>query len=142
MGDKFLEYYQNDEKRIQKLSEYVHLNFKMIMTKMQSEMRRKLDIAPSHDNDEGYWSLMMTLQGRLFNEMVYSMSGACQTTNLNIYEIVPKSTLLILLDLMKGINPLNGSIRTDVKEDKEAFNEYYLSQIDELRNNLEALPKQ
>ena len=80
MKDKFTEYYSTPEK-IAELSEYVHLNFRVIMTKMQSEMRRKLDIEPNMENRDGYYSLMLSLQGRLFNEMVYSLVSVLQSMN-------------------------------------------------------------
>ncbi len=140
MKDKFLEYYSSDEK-IKEMSEYVHLNFRLIMTKMQSEMRRKLKIEPDLQNKDGYVSLMCSLQGRLFNEMVYSLCGLCQSMNTEFNEIIPKETILILLDLMKGDNPLNGNPRNDIPENKEKFNEYYLSQIVALRSEISALPK-
>ena len=141
MTDKIAEYYNNDEK-IKELSEYVHLNFKLIFTKMLSEMRRKLDITPDMNNSEGYVSLILTLQGRMFNEMVYSLAGVIQTTNAEVSEIIPPLTLKILLNLYEGKNYLEGRPRTDVKEDLEYFKKYYLENIDELRNNTAALPKQ
>lgn len=60
MKDKFKDYY-NSEERIKELSEYVHLNFKLIHTKMVSEMRRKLDITPDLSNTDGYASLLISL---------------------------------------------------------------------------------
>lgn len=139
MKDKFVKYYSTEEK-IKEMSEYVHINFRLILTKMLSEMRRKLDIKPDQQNSEGYVSLMMSLQGRLFNEMVYSMCGSCQSHNMKITEVVPPITLLMLLELMKGINPLQGHLRRDVV-DLDVFNKYYLEHVDELREVLEALPK-
>lgn len=138
--DKFAKYY-NDEKRIKELSEYVHLNFKLIQTKMISEMRRKLHITPDMQNSDGYVSLMVSLYGRMFNEMVYSLSGISQSTNTKVSEIIPETTLKIFLDLWEGKNPLNGRIRTDVKEDIDGFKKYYLENIDALRDIKEALPK-
>lgn len=140
MTDKFAKYY-NTEERIQELSEYVHQNFKLIMTKMISEMRRKLDITPDMTNSDGYISLMVSLQGRMFNEMVYSLSGVSQSTKMKVRDIVPNTTLKIFLDLWEDKNPLNGRMRTDVKEDLEGFKKYYLENIDELRENKESLPK-
>jgi hypothetical protein len=138
--DKFAEYHKTDEK-IQELSEYVHLNFKLIQTKMISEMRRKLDINPDMGNSDGYVSLMVSLYGRMFNEMVYSLSGICQALKMNASDIVPITTLKVFLDLWEGKNPLNGRLRTDVKEDLDGFKKYYLENIDELRKNIDALPK-
>lgn len=140
MSDKFADYYNNEEK-IKELSEYVHLNFKLIQTKMISEMRRKLDISPDMQNSEGYVSLMVSLYGRMFNEMVYSLSGICQATKMNVSDVVPLTTLKVFLDLWEGKNPLEGRIRTDVKEDLEGFKKYYLGNIDDLRKEVEALPK-
>ncbi len=140
MNDKFAAYYSN-EKRIQELSDYVHENFKLIQTKMISEMRRKLDITPDMSNRDGYISLMVSLYGRMFNEMIYSLAGMSQSTNVKASEIVPETTLKVFLDLYEGKNPLNGRMRTDVKEDLEGFKKYYLENIDALREVKEALPK-
>lgn len=140
MKDKFAVYYSSEE-RIKELSEYVHLNYKLIHTKMLSEMRRKLDITPSLDNRDGYVSLMVSLFGRMFNELIYDLAGICQFTQLKGNAIIPKETLKILLDLYEGKNPLNGRLRTDVEDDLEEFKKYYLENIDELRENIEALPK-
>jgi len=138
--DKFAAYYNNEEK-MKELSEYVHQNFKLIWTKMSSEMRRMLDIEPNMDNSDGYVSLMMSLQGRLFNEMIYSLSGSLQSLNMKFTEVVPHLTICVLFDLIEGRNPLNGRIRDDVKEDVDGFKKYYKSQIDGLRKAVEALPK-
>ena len=138
--DKFAEYY-NSEEKIQELAEYVHLNFKLIQTKMISEMRRKLDITPSLQNIDGYMSMMLSLYGAMFKEIVYGLAGICQSTGCNASEIVSPPTLKIFLDLLQGKNPLNGRIRTDVKEDLEDFKNYYLQYIDQLRENTSALPK-
>src|ERR1700683_1254396 len=108
--DKFVKYYDNEEK-IKELSQYVHENFKLIHTKMISEMRRKLDITPEMDNRDGYLSLMVTLYGRMFNEMVYGLSGICQSIQRDASAIIPNSTLKILLDLYEGKNPLEGLLR-------------------------------
>lgn len=140
MTDKFAEYYSSDEK-IQELSEYVHQNFKLIMVKMTSEMRRKLDMSPDLKNSNGYFSLIASLQGRMFNEMVYSLCGLCQSVKLNFEDIIPALTIDILLRLMKNENPMNGMIRNDVKEDLEEFKKYYLKEIDDLRKNKNSLPK-
>ena len=140
MKDKFAEYYNSPEK-IKELSEYVHLNFKLIQTKMISEMRRKLEIEPDLSNRDGYVSLMCSLYGRMFNEMVYGLCGICQSTSVNFDEMIPKETRLILLDLMSGRNPLKGNIRTDVPDDLKKFKEFYLENIEELRKNIGALPK-
>jgi len=140
MTDKFAEYYNSPE-RIKEMSEYVHLNFKLIHTKMISEMRRKFNIEPSLDNKEGYVSLMLSLYGRMFNEMIYGLAGISQSTNIPVDQIVPEKTLKILLDLWEGKNPLNGRMRTDVKEDLKGFQEYYLKHIDALREDKDALPK-
>ena len=141
MRDKFAEYYQNNEERINELSEYVHLNFKLIHTKMISEMRRKLDITPDMNNSVGYVSLMLSLYGRMVNELVYGLAGISQSTKTPVNQIIPETTLKILLDMWEGKNPLNGRIRTDIKEDLEGFKKYYLENIDELRECDEALPK-
>jgi hypothetical protein len=138
--DKFKKYY-SDEKKLQELAEYVHLNSKLIHTKMISEMRRKLDITADMTNSDGYMSLLVSLFGRIFVEMVYSLCGICQSSDLKASEIIPKSTLKILLDLYEGKNPLNGRLRTDVKEDLEGFKKYYLENIDALREIKECLPK-
>ncbi len=138
--DKFAEYY-NSPKRIQELSEYVHMNFKLIHTKMISEMRRKLDITPDLQNTDGYLSLLISLFGRMFNELVYSLAGVCQSSNLNAREIIPLQTLRMFLNILEGKNPLNGHERTDVKDDFEGFKNYYKENIDKLREHIEALPK-
>lgn len=138
--DKFAKHCSSQEK-IDEFSEYVHLNFKLILTKMISEMRRKLDIEPDMSNSEGYVSLMVSLYGRMFNEMVYSLAGISQATNAPVNEIIPQTTLKVFLDLYEGKNPLEGRLRTDVKEDLAGFKRYYLKHIDELRENIEALPK-
>jgi hypothetical protein len=139
MKDKFAEYYNSPEK-IKELSEYVHVNFKLIHTKMISEMRRKLDITPDMQNSDGYVSLMVSLYGRMFNELVYSLAGISQSTRTKASDIIPKLTLKVLLDLYEGKNPLNGRIRTDVKEDLDGFKKYYLENIEDLRAVKEALP--
>jgi hypothetical protein len=139
--DKFANYYR-DEKKIQELSRYVHENFKLIQTKMISEMRRKLDITPNMNNQDGYVSLMVSLYGRMFNEMVYSLAGISQSTNSKVSDIIPQMTLKVLLDLYEGKNVLEGRIRTDVKEDLEGFKKYYLENIEDLRKVEEALPKE
>lgn len=140
MKDKFAAYYSSEEK-IEELSEYVHLNFKLIHSKMLSEMRKKLDLTPTMTNEDGYVSLMVSLYGRMFNEFVYSLCGVVQSLKIPISEIIPDLTLKILLDLWEGKNVLNGRIRTDIKEDLEGFKKYYLAHIDELREHKEALPK-
>lgn len=139
MTDKFLEYYSTPEK-IAEMSEYVHLNYKLIATKMLSEMRRKLDINPSKTNEEGYTSLMYSLHGRLFNEMVYAFCGLCQAADMRFDEIIPRQTLLLLLDLLQGINPLNGKLNENVTP-LDKFKTYYLKEIDAIRDHIEALPK-
>jgi hypothetical protein len=141
MTDKFAEYCKSKE-HIEEISEYVHLNFKLILTKMVSETRRKLNITPDNKNSDGYISLQTSLFGRMFNEMVYSLAGMSQSTGLKVSEIIPEMTLKVFLDLYEGKNPLNGRIRTDVKEDLEGFRKYYLENIDELRSVQEALPKE
>lgn len=141
MTDKFAQYFNSQEK-IKELSEYVHLNFKLIQTKMLSEMRRKLDITPDLKNSDGYISLMVSLYGRMVNEIVYGLAGISQSTGTKVSEIIPNQTLKIFLDLYEGKNPLNGRIRTDVKDDLEGFKKYYLENIDEIRENKEALPKE
>lgn len=140
MTDKFAEYYSSDEK-IDELSEYVHQNYKLICTKMISEMRRNLCIKPDLENSEGYVSLQVSLMGRLFNEMIYSLAGTCQSFDLKLTDIVPANTFMILFDLLEEKNPLNGSIRKDVKIDLEGFKKYYTQNIDQLRSITEALPK-
>ena len=137
--DKFTKYY-SDPKKVEEMSEYVHLNFRLIMTKMVSEMRRKLDIAPDQKNTDGYMSLMASLQGRLMNEMVYSMAGLCQHLNMKLTDILPPMTLIWILEMMKGVNPLNGALRQEVV-DLDTFNRYYMENIEELRKDVEALPK-
>jgi hypothetical protein len=136
-----LENYYNSEEKIKELSEYVHINFKLIHTKMLSEMRRKLDLTPDLQNSDGYISLMVSLYGRMFNEFIYGLAALTQSMKINISDIVPEMTLKILLDLYEGKNVLNGRIRNDVKEDIEGFKAYYLNNIDELRKVIEALPK-
>lgn len=140
MRDKFAEYYSSEE-RIKELSEYVHINFKLIHAKMLSEMRRKLDITPDIRNSYGYVSLMVSLYGRMFNELVYGLAGISQHTNTKVSDIIPKETLKVFLDLYEGKNPLDGRIRSDVKDDLEGFKKYYLENIDSLRDCKEALPK-
>lgn len=139
--DKFAKHYNSPEK-ISELSEYVHLNFKLIHTKMISELRRKLDITPSMQNEDGYVSLMVSLYGRMFNEVVYGLAGLCQSLKLKGNEIIPQDTLKVFLDLWEGNNCLEGRIRTDVKEDLEGFKSYYLENIDDLRADKQCLPKE
>ena len=140
MNDKFTAYYNND-KRIQELSEYVHENFKLIQVKMISEMRRKLDISPNMNNQDGYVSLMVSLYGRMFNEMVYGLAGICQSTNVKASDLIPETTIKIFIDLYEGKNFLNGNERTDIKEDLQSFKSYYLQHIEKLREVKEALPR-
>jgi len=142
MTDKFAEYCSSPEK-IKELSDYVHLNFHLIQTKMVSEMRRKLDITPDLENTDGYGSLCISLYGRMFNELVYGLAGMCQTFNIKGHEVIPIMTAEILFMLLKGENPLGGKMRTDLqhisKEEKEA---YYLANIEKIRAVREALPKE
>lgn len=138
--DKFAKFYETEEKQAE-LSEYVHLNFKLIHTKMISELRRKLDIDPAMSNEEGYLSLLVSLNARMFDELIYSMCAICQSVNMKASEIIPIATIQIFLDLLEGKNALGGRIRTDVKNDLEGFKEYYTKHIDELRKVVEALPK-
>lgn len=140
MADKFAEYYSTPE-RVSDLSEYVHQNFKLISTKMLSEMRQKLDIEPNMDNSEGYVSLMVSLHGRIFNEIVYATAGLCQTTGVNLTQLLPAITLSMILDLMMGINPLGGKLRDDIPHDLKGFQKYYQDNIQGLRKVVEALPK-
>jgi hypothetical protein len=137
--DKFTKYY-SDPKKVEEMSDYVHLNFRLIMTKMVSEMRRKLDVKPDKENSEGYMSLLASLQARLMNEMVYSMAGLCQTLNMKLTDILPPMTLIWILEMMKGVNPLNDALRQD-GVDLDTFNKYYLENIEQLRKDVEALPK-
>ncbi len=139
MTDKFAEYYSSEEK-IKDLSQYVHENFKLIHTKMLSEMRRMLDITPDMQNSDGYVSLMVSLYGRMFNELVYGLAGIAQATKTPVNIIIPATTLKVFLDLYEGKNPLKGRMRTDVKEDIDAFKKYYLENIEQLREVKEALP--
>lgn len=140
MTDKVAEYYSTEEK-INELKEYVHLNFKVIHTKMISEMRRKLDINPSLENDEGYVSLMVSLYAAMFNEMVYALCGICQSTKISVHEMISVSMLKVFLSLLEDKNPLHGKPRTDIPEDLDGFKKYYLEEIDRLRDVIEALPK-
>ncbi len=138
--DKFAEYFK-DEKRVKELSEYVHKNFHLIATKMTSEMRRKLDIKPDLENSEGYVSLMVTLYGRMFNELVYSLCGICQAFNLELKHILPIDTIRIFKNLLDGKNELNGLPRKDVNSTKHQKEDYYLEYIDFIRKVEEALPE-
>lgn len=138
--DKFTEYYSKEE-NIKELSEYVHLNSKLILTKMTSEMRRKLCIEATSNNSEGYISLMVSLYARMFNEIVYGLAGICQSLDMKASDIIPENTMKIFLDMWEGKNVLNGRIRSDVKADLEGFKKYYLENIEELRKNQECLPK-
>ena len=138
--NKFMEYYSSPEKT-QELSEYVHMNLNLIYTKMLSEMRIKLDIKPDMKNSDGYVSLMISLCGFMFGEMLYNLAGISQATDMKFSNIISKTTINFLLDLLVGNNPLNGNIRTDVKEDLEGFKKYYFENIEEIRKNIDALPK-
>lgn len=140
MTDKFKKYYNSDE-RVKELSEYVHLNMKLIHTKMLKEMRTKLDLTPDVNNSDGYVSMLISLHGRMLNELVYGMAGICQSFKLKASDIIPEDTLKILLDLWEGKNYLQGRIRSDVKDDLEGFKKYYLENIDDLKDASEALPK-
>lgn len=139
--DKFAKYY-GDERKIQELSQYVHENFKLIQTKMISELRKKLNITPDMQNSDGYVSLIVSLYGRMFNELVYGLAGISQATNVKVSDIIPELTIKVFLDLLEGKNPINGRMRTDVKEDIEGFRKYYLENIDALRAVKEAFPKE
>lgn len=142
MTDKFFKYYDGNEEKIRQLSEYVHRNFHIILTKMISETRRKLDIKPDLENSEGYVSLMVSLYGRMLNEIIYGLAGICQSFKIKPQEIVPIDTFKILLDLMDAKNPLNGRTRTDIREiTKKERDEYYLKYIEELRSHIDALPQ-
>jgi hypothetical protein len=140
MTDKFAAY-QSTEEAQREVSEYVHANFKLIMTKMASEMRRKLNMTADMQNSDGYLSLMVSLQGRMFNEMVYSLAGYCQSLKMKADQILPPATIVMFLNMLKGENPLKGLPRHDVKNDLAGFQKYYLEEIDNLRMNYEALPK-
>jgi hypothetical protein len=140
MSDKFVKYYSNDEK-IKELSEYVHQNFKMIMTKMASEMRRKLDIKPDMENSEGYQSLMYSLAGRMFNEMVYCLGGMSQSNGISVLEIVPVITWEVLFKMIEGNFKIDDVRESLILKNRKDFEKYYTTHIDELRKNIEALPK-
>lgn len=135
------------QENVDALSKYVELNFNMIMTKMQSEMRRKHEIPPENTNENGYYDLLVTLYSCMFSEMVIAFSGICRSTDAKFIDCIPKNVLLSLLDLLqaKTLDPVIPEIlkmrRENMAKDRETFNDYYISQIDELRNNLEALPK-
>jgi hypothetical protein len=139
--DKFANYFNNNPKRIEELSEYVHKNFHLISTKMISEMRRKLAITPDLKNSDGYVSLMVSLYGRMFNELVYSLCGICQAFKLDLNDILPVTTIEIFNNLLKGENALNGEMRNDIKSTMEEKQDYYLQHIDFLRKIEEALPE-
>ena len=139
--DKFSNHYNTDEK-INELSVYVHKNFHLIQTKMLSEMRRHLDIKPDIENSEGYISLMVSLYGRMLNEIIYGLAGICQSFEIKPQDIVPLETFKILLQLMEGKNPLNGNPRSDIREiSKKERESYYLDSVEELRSFIDALPK-
>ena len=77
----------------------------------------------------------------MFNELVYGLAGISQSSKAPVSEILPQTTIKVFLDLYEGKNPLNGRMRTDVKEDLESFKKYYLDNIEDLREKKEALPK-
>ncbi len=139
--DKFEKYYC-DETKMKELSQYVHQNFLLIHTKMVSELRKKLDITPDMQNSDGYVSLIVSLYGRMFNELIYGLAGIAGTTGTKVSDIIPEITFKIFLDLYAGKIPLNGRMRKDVKEDLEGFRKYCLENIDALREVKEALPKE
>ena len=136
MIDKFASYY-NTEEKVAELSEYVHINMKIIYTKMISEIRKKLDIEPELTNRDGYISLVVSLQGFIFNECVYSLAAICQSVDMKFDQIVPMRTLEILLSLLKGDDPLKGKPRDDVPHDKQKFHQEYMKCIKELRSHKE-----
>lgn len=138
--DKFAQHYNTPEK-VDELAEYVHLNFKLILTKMTSEMRRKLEISPNLQNTDGYISLLVSLYAAMFQEMVLASAGFCQSFDIKAEAIIQKTTLKILLNLLEGKNLLEGRPRTDIKDDLEGFKKYYLQTINELRENTDCLPK-
>ncbi len=138
--DKFEAYY-NSEEKIQELSQYVHENVKLIHTKMLSEMRKKLDITPDPLNSDGYISLMVSLYGRMFNELVYGLAGISQFSGVAASEIISPSTITIFRNLMNGENHLKGLLRTDVEDDIDGFRKFYLENINDLRKYIGALPK-
>jgi len=140
MTDKFAEYYSSKERQ-EELSQYVHENFKIIQSKMISEIRRKLDITPDMENTDGYVSLMVSLHGRMFNEMVYSLCGMCQSTRTKATEIIPIQTIDVLICILNDVNPLKGEIRSDVRNEPDKFKKLYLECINELREIKEGLPK-
>lgn len=140
MTDKFAAYY-NTEERIEELSQYVHENFKVIHTKMCSEMRRKLDLTADLQNTDGYVSLSVTLYARMFHELVYGLSGMCQCFKMEASQIISLPTLHVLLKLLQNENPLNGFPRSDIKHDPHWYEKYYEPVIDELRSVVEALPR-
>ncbi len=139
MTDKFA-YWAHKDKNEEAFSQYVHENVKIIITKMMSEMRRKLHLTPGHTNEDGYLSMLVSIQGRVFNECVYSLMAICQSLNMKLSDIVPLQTIGLIVDMMEGKNPLEGRIRSDVKEDKAKFQESYQECIDKLRACVEALP--
>jgi hypothetical protein len=60
---------------------------------------------------------------------------------MQLTDIVPPLTLMMLLDLIGGENPLKGALRSDVENNPEAFNKFYLKNVDTLREVIEALPR-
>ncbi|SRR6266851_1203413 len=141
MINKFEEYYKDNDERSKQFSMYVHMNFRLILTKMLSEMRRKLDIVPDLESTEGYISLMVTLQVRLFNEMIYSLCETFQSTHIKAKLVIPEMTIKLFNDLLEDKIYL---IQEDSEVrfiDQDTFNKYYLENIDQLRKNQYYLPK-
>lgn len=139
MKDKFAEYFKH---RQEDLSEYVHMNHRLIITKMLSEMRRKLEIEPDLQNKDGYVSLMVSLQVRLLNECIYALVGYCEAFKLKFTDIIPITTIELLFRLIEGKTTVNAdTLHLLPKIPKEKMEEYYLSNIEDLRKVIQELPK-
>lgn len=137
--NKFEEYMKNNEEN---LSKYVHFNVKLIATKMISEMSRKLDVYTTPHEQEDFFSLMISLHGRMFNEIIYALSGFSENFNLKFYEIISPLTLKLLFSLMKEEKiDLNEIKDTQLSVNSQEFKDFYEKNIEEITSFKEALPK-
>jgi hypothetical protein len=102
-----LEEYYSTQEKASELTQYIHENYKLIMTKMLSEMRRKLDIDTGTNE---YYTLMVGLMSRFFHEITMAMAGVCQSVGVQGSDFIHPDSLKIFLDVYEGKDVLNGRI--------------------------------
>lgn len=117
---------------------YTHQNFKLIVVKIVSEMRRKLDITPDIHN-RSYVTLQIEILMALFQESFMELCGILQTFNVQSSQITDKDFMIMLKTFVNGKNPFAGIPRESIDE-FEDFHKFYNEHVNALRENEDALP--